>query len=486
MPLFCMSIRELKRFVEAEKLRSLELQNSRVKRKRHALLPGEFFHKSLAVKRIEGSGNGVVTVDEDLRIGTVIVQAKGVCSDSIDIADLFVGLLTKLSSSDRETRKESRTVLQNCRRFCPNPVPQDLLEKVESRRKELEKLSKLYPKAMMGAEDMLKLLVKFHRNGFTAGVFPLAAYFNHSCTPNCAHHYNPVSRMYEVRTIEDIRDEGTELTISYLAEARWYLPTDQRRTILQGQYGFHCMCRRCNRSSAQCTKSILAAELGSECARCQLCDNANNFCFALDDHQGNDLPGYTPCKACGKENDAEHLDSLFLEAYYGLNNSLTLPEEQCEKLLIGLYDNAKHWLHPSHWILYKLHDSLQHISKELAINTRNKGKNSWNTAVSLDKNGDRLEAPKDTGMSEYAQHVSVHRKHSLLLLNCIGTFHANENLSCVIKERAASAIRTYVSVMQDESPELIGNDLDAKRLLAKAAALEREAIRVQKSIRGLI
>ena len=219
------------------------------------------------------------------------------------------------------------------------------------------------------------------------------------------------------------------------------------------------------------SKKILGAEMALECMRCQFKDcksmgDTKNYCFAIDDHQGKDLPGYSPCTNCKRENDAALLDKLFLKVYYDINNALTLDREACEKLLVELYDKAKHWLHPSHWLLYKLSDCLQFVSKELAIQTRN------------------------NRFSIHGAHIQIHKQHALLLLNGIHVFHENENLTCVIKERAANALRTYVDkfyVKLKEEDELLKYQIQMKnKLLDKANELEREAISVQRNIRGLL
>lgn len=471
-PLFKMSIFELRKFVEEEKKRSLHFDKKRTNRNRHMLLPGEFFHEDLAIKNLGTSGRGVVSVANDLiRLGTILVQAEGIKCQSIETIDIFSTLFSDLCCAKRDRRRRAEHFLKYAKNFCPeSPITEELKSQWADQRVELEKLLRIYPNSFLKVDDLLELMIKFDRNGFVAGIFPLAAYFNHSCRPNCAHHYNQRTRMYEIRTIEDIAP-GTELNICYLAETRWHLPTDQRRKLLMDKYYFHCMCRRCNRQSIECTKKILGAEMALECMRCQFKDcksmgDTKNYCFAIDDHQGKDLPGYSPCTNCKRENDAALLDKLFLKVYYDINNALTLDREACEKLLVELYDKAKHWLHPSHWLLYKLSDCLQFVSKELAIQTRN------------------------NRFSIHGAHIQIHKQHALLLLNGIHVFHENENLTCVIKERAANALRTYVDkfyVKLKEEDELLKYQIQMKnKLLDKANELEREAISVQRNIRGLL
>ena len=468
--LYEMTIRDLRKFVEEEKKRSLSCNKNRKNRNRHMLLPGEYFHEGLRIKHLGVSGRGVISASKDLiRLGTVLVQAQGIKCQTIETIDIFSSLLTDLCCAKRDRRRRAEHFLKYARKFCPtSPITKELKDQWADQRPELIKLLRIYPNSFLNVDDLLELMIKFDRNGFVAGIFPLAAYFNHSCRPNCAHHYNERTKMYEIRTIEDI-SPGTELTICYLAETRWHLPTDQRRKLLYTRYHFHCLCRRCNRNSVESTKQIIGAEQALECLRCQLKDckainhTNENYCFIVDDHQGKDLPGYHPCSNCNRRNDEELLDSLFLKAYYDINNALTLNREACEKLLVEIYSRAKNWFHPSHWLLYKLSDCLQFVSKELAIQTRN----------CLDP-------------SVHAMHVKIHKQHSLLLLNGINVFHPNENLVCVIKERAANAIRAYVDTFSGNIEHGSNIDINYKGLIDKANELEREAISVQRNIRGLL
>ena len=301
--LYKMDIFQLRKFVAAEKIRSREAKKNRKKRNRHMLLPGEYFHEDLCIKELGKCGRGVVSASNDLiRLGTVVVEAKGIPCETIETIDIFSSLLTDLCSSRRDRRRAAEYFLKYAKNFCPaSPICSALKEEWKDQRVELQKVLQVYPNSFLSVDDLLELMIKFDRNGFVAGIFPLAAYFNHSCRPNCAHHYNERTKMYEIRTVEDI-SPGTKLTICYLAETRWYLPTDQRRKLLKDRYDFHCMCRRCDRDASTCTKDILKAELALECVRCQLAEcKANNptknYCFPLDDHKGNDLPGYTKCKS---------------------------------------------------------------------------------------------------------------------------------------------------------------------------------------------
>ena len=77
------------------------------------------------------------------------------------------------------------------------------------------------------------------------GLFPLTSMMNHSCVPNCAHHFvveqgKPPRLM--MRATRDV-SMGEELTYSYVA---LYDGTSDRRNKLMAAYGFSCDCFRCN------------------------------------------------------------------------------------------------------------------------------------------------------------------------------------------------------------------------------------------------
>lgn len=132
----------------------------------------------------------------------------------------------------------------------------------------LGKKFKLLPEDISEAE-MHRDLMAFENNNFTMtdeemdgfayGVFPNAAYMNHSCHPNAmitwAFMGNPAPsigdefRLTEcadrmtmiVRSMTNIR-EGEEIMISYVNISK---PLEERREILESNYGFDCYCPCC-------------------------------------------------------------------------------------------------------------------------------------------------------------------------------------------------------------------------------------------------
>ena len=106
--LYKMDIFQLRKFVAAEKIRSREAKKNRKKRNRHMLLPGEYIHEDLCIKELGKCGRGVVSASNDLiRLGTVVVEAKGIPCETIETIDIFSSLLTDLCSSRRDRRRRT-------------------------------------------------------------------------------------------------------------------------------------------------------------------------------------------------------------------------------------------------------------------------------------------------------------------------------------------------------------------------------------------
>ena len=105
---------------------------------------------------------------------------------------------------------------------------------------------------------------------------------------------------------------------------------------------------------------------------------------------------------------------------------------------------------------------------------------------------------KKQAIALYAQHIAVQKKHAVLLLDGIGVYHEHENFTCMLKEQAASALRKYCTVVveaeeidQDAFTEDKFKELQEKkkkevdRIKKLASRYEREAMLVQKGIRGV-
>jgi SET and MYND domain-containing protein len=77
---------------------------------------------------------------------------------------------------------------------------------------------------------------------FGYGCWPSASYFNHSCGPNVEK--VRVGRVWEFRAGDDI-EEGEELCITYLSGEERRLSRGKRMETLKKNWGFECMCDRC-------------------------------------------------------------------------------------------------------------------------------------------------------------------------------------------------------------------------------------------------
>ena len=75
---------------------------------------------------------------------------------------------------------------------------------------------------------------------YAYGLFPLAAFFNHSCHPTVCKF--TVGRRVHFRAMRDLAP-GEELTISYVLLND---STEMRRQILRASYLFTCVCARCS------------------------------------------------------------------------------------------------------------------------------------------------------------------------------------------------------------------------------------------------
>ena len=71
------------------------------------------------------------------------------------------------------------------------------------------------------------------------GLYPLASFFNHSCSPNAVVSFS--GQTLVVRALRDIPAEE-EVTIAYV---ELYAPREYRRLQLQAKKKFVCQCRRC-------------------------------------------------------------------------------------------------------------------------------------------------------------------------------------------------------------------------------------------------
>jgi hypothetical protein len=97
-------------------------------------------------------------------------------------------------------------------------------------------------------ESMLKLMGIYLSNAHLvsatgeAGLFPLTAMINHSCSPNCAFTTDEEGVLYVVAT--DTIEVDEELTLSYIDDISEQ-PLRERRRELKHSFAFHCECEQC-------------------------------------------------------------------------------------------------------------------------------------------------------------------------------------------------------------------------------------------------
>lgn len=75
-------------------------------------------------------------------------------------------------------------------------------------------------------------------------IFPICSLFNHSCTANAAYHWNDDIGEEKVFALKNI-EHGEEVTVSYLSDEDWTLPSKERKAKIAQEYDFDCRCIRC-------------------------------------------------------------------------------------------------------------------------------------------------------------------------------------------------------------------------------------------------
>jgi len=110
-------------------------------------------------------------------------------------------------------------------------------------------------KLIMNEDEVLHLLLAIQCNAHQIldnneraiglGLFPFTSMLNHSCSPNCSHHFeitsNGIPKLI-MRSIKDI-NPGEEICYSYV---NLYQSTSNRKLQLQKAYSFTCNCLRCS------------------------------------------------------------------------------------------------------------------------------------------------------------------------------------------------------------------------------------------------
>lgn len=410
-----------------------------------------------AVRELPGRGFGVVATTT-LRCGVTACRAPALLASCAATTEEVVrSIIADVPVDSADTAG----LLRRLWACCPQHATGPMLERLAPRMEALEQLLCSQPPARAEAlgrvgirtpSDVALLAVKLNQNGFAEGVFPHASFFNHSCLPNCNFEVSTARDHLLVITCEEIA-EGDELTISYLPEACWHLPTDQRRSLLLPRYGFQCWCQRCDKRLR--SPAVRAAERALEGMRCALC-GSGGLVLPVDEHEdpsGERQEGYRPCSKCALEADSQVLDAATTEVYSVVRSgaeqtrtALDSPDASLaeQEVLSNLLVGAARHLAPSHWLMYEIHERMQVTSSTIAC-------------AALDR-GDA-----DT----YREMLAYFATHSVLLVRCAESiFPPKSNLLTILRGREEDARRLASDAGIENAAE--GHQPDYR--LASAAA----------------
>lgn len=160
---------------------------------------------------IAGIGFGVVSCQQ-IKTGSLIMSEKPLVTVPANFSQR--SFLTQLQRLDREGR-ESFFALRNT-------------------------FTKFQP-----IEGIVKTnAIPLGKGSATGAIFPNCSRFNHSCTANAAYHWNEDAGEEKVFAVKDI-DLGDEITVTYVPDEVWTLPSKERKEQIARMFGFDCLCTRC-------------------------------------------------------------------------------------------------------------------------------------------------------------------------------------------------------------------------------------------------
>ncbi|GAM20277.1 hypothetical protein SAMD00019534_034520 [Acytostelium subglobosum LB1] len=134
-----------------------------------------------------------------------------------------------------------------------------------------QQIMDIYPKILFNAHEYIEPL---NHKEVARGIYPTAAYLNHSCDPNCIW-YNDNNGMMAFRSNRLIK-AGEEATTTYIDIAR---PSIERRVSLMKHYSFYCQCSRCDSHQLawRCDVVGCGQPLDNSCLRIWEPQPKNNF-----------------------------------------------------------------------------------------------------------------------------------------------------------------------------------------------------------------
>lgn len=407
------------------------------------------------------SGLGVVASRALIR-GDVVCVASALVEGAATVADVLLAVARAHASSDADTTR----LVRACWAFCPEPVDDavaaahcnasdDALERIlEDALPGIDERALARAHGLSTPADLRRLAAKLARNGFAEGVFPDACRFNHACRPNCTFvtaRAEATGRTALRVIVSEPVAAGAELTIGYLEEARWHLPTDQRRALLMQRYGFWCRCRRCHRPAQ--SKAVRAAERHLEAVRCASRECAQGSAggaavhLAVDEHErpdGERADGYTPCAVCGAEADARTLDAELVRIHAAVSHACAAQavagaDADDDHGLLDAWRGAWRTLHPQHWLCLELHARVQAWSADalaqlVPTEPRNR---AWRHALAL------LLGAHSAALAHGMEHIAPEGSHVLAALQ----LRAADALDALVAE-----VRDHRSVAASWAP----------------------------------
>jgi len=409
-------------------------------------LPGE---RNFAVEKrpVAGAGSGAFA-KRAVASGTVLTRAHGFVTRSPTKLGVFEEMCRACASDSKEEQALAQALRERCDHFCPSEVDDALIRQTgwDTEAEALAAIRDAFPKEapLPTVSEMILMGVRLDRNSFFEGTFPLAAMYNHSCSPNCIAMFDEPSGQMVVRSIEDVQ-EGDQLFISYLAEASWHHPARLRRGKLSEQYGFDCMCRRCKAADAGEGSEEPPLQNAERALEALMCQHGCSGGFHFVQNTGCSAePSYTECSGCGR--GGEGTGTAPAEVQQALREAdKARAEEGLEAEYRALLDVAKRIstaLHPNHWLAYQVHERLKDNTKHLSVQAS------------------QSDAP------EWREYVECHMRHCELLLDCVQNYPPNSHIVAHFEEETAEGIR---SLLIAKLP-LPAGAKEKEKKLARAAA----------------
>ncbi|KAL5450312.1 hypothetical protein PMIN07_001309 [Paraphaeosphaeria minitans] len=207
----------------------------------HQALPKAPDNEFYEIRAVSGKGYGSFAL-KDLKRGTRILSDSPLLT--IANGDYLVADIEEAFAKLSVDEQKLYWSLASSHGQDPKKWPSRIHESVKGR--ELQRIQEQH-KARVGKEP--SLLSIFQNNcmemGKGAGIFPNAARFNHSCTPNASFNWNANMQRETVHIIHDVK-AGEQITLSYC-------DMTHEKTLRAWElkhYGFSCDCPACVREEA--------------------------------------------------------------------------------------------------------------------------------------------------------------------------------------------------------------------------------------------